>query len=251
MATRKTAFNRDVSIAQIEASRATEVRDEELRKSVEKQRALTELERLRASDVVKATILREAKQQAADAKNYEENARANADYYSQQKLADAKAYQVGVAAEAKLQAAAKDAEAELVRAQKTADAENYKVTVAAEAKLIEAQKAAEGELVRQEKAARGLSAMAGAYKEMSDALGGPQGLIQYLMIEKGVYTDLAKANADAVRGLNPKMTIWNTGSQAGNEGGEGGGMGGVDSIRNMYQVCSHSSNSLQHRYFIC
>ena len=58
------------------------------------------------------------------------------------------------------------------------------------------------------------------------------------MIEKGVYQQLAKANADAVRGLNPKMTIWNTGSQAGNEGHatEGTSMGGVDSIRNMYQM---------------
>jgi len=60
------------------------------------------------------------------------------------------------------------------------------------------------------------------------------------MIEKGVYQNLAKANADAVRGLNPKMTIWNTGAQAGSDGKavEGGasGMGGVESIRNMYQM---------------
>lgn len=65
-------------VAQIEATRATEVRDEELRKNVEVQRAQTELERLRASDVVKATITRESKQQAADAKNYEEKARSDA-----------------------------------------------------------------------------------------------------------------------------------------------------------------------------
>jgi flotillin len=57
------------------------------------------------------------------------------------------------------------------------------------------------------------------------------------MIEKGVYTSLARANADAVRGMNPKMTIWNTGAQAGSEGtgseGTGTGMGGMDSIRNV------------------
>lgn len=83
-----------------------------------------------------------------------------------------------------------------------------------------------------------MSAMAGAYADLSRAFGGPAGLVQYLMIEKGVYTSLAKANADAVRGLNPKMTIWNTGAQAGGEGSsaEGTGMGGVDSIRNMYQM---------------
>ena len=78
LATRKTTYDRDVSIAKIEATRLTEVRDEELRKDVESKRALTELERLRASDVVKATILRESKQQAADAKNYEEQAKSNA-----------------------------------------------------------------------------------------------------------------------------------------------------------------------------
>lgn len=67
-----------MNIAQIEATRATESRDEELRKEVEIKRAYTELERLRASDVVKATIAREAKQQAAEAKLYEEKAKAQA-----------------------------------------------------------------------------------------------------------------------------------------------------------------------------
>jgi flotillin len=205
LATRKTVFNRDVSIAQIEANRATESRDEELRKDVEVKRAITELERLRASDVVKATIAREAKQQAADAKLYEEKAKAQASQFAEQTAADAHAYTLKINAEAAYTAAAKDAEAQLIR---------------------------------QQKEAAGMSAMAGAYADLSRAFGGPSGLIQYLMIEKGVYTDLAKANADAVRGLNPKMTIWNTGAQAGSEGAaaEGTGMGGVDSIRNMYQM---------------
>ncbi|TVY54844.1 Flotillin-like protein 1 [Lachnellula cervina] len=207
LATRTTAFNRDVSIAQIEATRATESRDEELRKEVETKRAFTELERLRASDVVKATIARESKQQASDAKQYEEKTKAQAAFFAEQTAADAHAYRVRINAEASFLAAAKDAEAQLVR---------------------------------QQKEAAGMSAMAGAYADLSRAFGGPAGLVQYLMIEKGVYTDLAKANAEAVRGLNPKMTIWNTGAQAGGEGssseGQGTGMGGVDSIRNMYQM---------------
>ncbi|RFU34577.1 hypothetical protein B7463_g1787, partial [Scytalidium lignicola] len=204
LSTRKTAFNRDVNIAQIEATRATEARDEELRKEVEVKRAQTELERLRASDVVKATILRESKQQAADAKNYEEQARSNAALYSEQKAADAQAYKMKIQADASYHAAAKEAEAQLIK---------------------------------QQKEAAGISAMAHAYSDMAQAFGGPAGLIQYLMIEKGVYQDLAKANADAVRGLNPKMTIWNTGSQAGSENGNSGSsMGGAESIRNMYQM---------------
>ncbi|RDL37071.1 Band 7 [Venustampulla echinocandica] len=206
LATRKTVFNRDVNIAQIEATRATESRDEELRKEVEVKRAFTELERLRASDVVKATIARESKQQAADAKAYEEQAQAKASFFSEQQAADAAAYKLHKEAEAKFYATTKEAEAHLVQ---------------------------------QQKEAAGISAMAGAYSDLSLAFGGPAGLIQYLMIEKGVYTQLAHANADAIRGLNPKMTIWNTGAQAGSEGGkpgEGSSMGGVDQIRNMYQM---------------
>lgn len=74
----KTTFDREVNIARIEATRATECRDEELRKEVEVKRAFTELERLRAVDVVKATVLKESKTQAADAKNYEQQAASNA-----------------------------------------------------------------------------------------------------------------------------------------------------------------------------
>ncbi|TGO88903.1 hypothetical protein BPOR_0135g00090 [Botrytis porri] len=300
LATRKTVYSRDVNVAQIEisntlkilkledpdarvlpedlermATRATEVRDEELRRDVEVKRAFTELERLRASDVVKATIAREAKQQAADAKNYEEQARSNAEYYSQQKIAEAKANAEQRAADAKMysekQAAlakanteqksadakvyseqkAADAKAykekaraefELYSEQKAAEAKAYRIKLEAEANFIAESRAAEAALLRQQKEAAGMSAMAVAYADMSKAMGGPQGLMQYLMIERGTYQDLAKANAEAVRGLNPKMTIWNTGAQAGGNGegssaeAQGIGMGGMDSIRNMYQM---------------
>ncbi|KAF7854588.1 hypothetical protein EAF04_010397 [Stromatinia cepivora] len=279
LATRKTTYNRDVNVAQIEATRATEVRDEELRRDVEVKRAQTELERLRASDVVKATILREAKQQAADAKNYEEQARSNAEFYTQQKLADARANSEQKAADAKVysekqtaiakanseqkaadakvysEQKAADARAykektraefEFYSEQKAAEAKAYRIKIEAEAQFIAESRAAEAALLRQQKEAAGMSAMAVAYADMSKAMGGPQGLMQYLMIERGTYQELAKANADAVRGLNPKMTIWNTGAQAGGAGtatsgsaegqGQGVAMGGMDSIRNLYQM---------------
>lgn len=178
-------------------------------------RAFTELERLRASDVVKATISRESKQQAADASAYEEQAQAKASFFVEQQRADAAAYKLNKETEAKFYASTREAEAHLIQ---------------------------------QQKEAAGVSAMAGAYSDLSQAFGGPAGLIQYLMIEKGIYTDLARANADAVRGMNPKMTIWNTGSQAGSEGGkpgEGGSMGGVDQIRNMYQMLPPLMSTIQ------
>ena len=51
------------------------------------------------------------------------------------------------------------------------------------------------------------------------------------MIEKGIYSDLARANADAVRGMQPKVTVWNTDSNAGASAD-----GSMAVIRNMYQM---------------
>lgn len=53
--------------------------------------------------------------------------------------------------------------------------------------------------------------MAKAYSQMSSVLGGPQGLLQYMMLQNNTYEKLAKANAQAINGLQPKITVWNTG----------------------------------------
>jgi flotillin len=53
--------------------------------------------------------------------------------------------------------------------------------------------------------------MAKAYGAMADVFGGPQGFLQYLMIQSGTYEKLAKANGQAISGLQPKITVWNTG----------------------------------------
>ncbi|KAF9773699.1 hypothetical protein IL306_008436, partial [Fusarium sp. DS 682] len=71
--------------------------------------------------------------------------------------------------------------------------------------------------------------MAEAYGKLSQAFGGPAGLLQYMMIEKGTYVELAKANATAIRGLEPKISVWNTGSQ-GSQGGDA-----TETMRNVYQ----------------
>ena len=49
---------------------------------------------------------------------------------------------------------------------------------------------------------------------MCSVLGGPQGLLQYMMLQNNTYEKLAKANAEAIRGLQPKITVWNTGEKA-------------------------------------
>lgn len=204
LATRKTELSRDVEVSQIQASRATELRDEELKRDVEIKRALAEMERLRAKDVVKATIARESQQQAADAKAYEVEAEARAGFARQQQDTDASVYRIKQDADARSYAALKDAEAELQRKVKEAE---------------------------------GLAAMADAYARMGQALGGPAGLLQYMMIEKGTYVQLAKANATAINGLQPKISVWNTGAEAGSGGGSGGeGQSSTAAMRNIYQM---------------
>lgn len=37
-----------------------------------------------------------------------------------------------------------------------------------------------------------------------------------MMLQDNTYEKLAKANADAINGLQPKITVWNTGSDTGN-----------------------------------
>lgn len=195
LATRKTVLSRDVDIAQIEAKRATESKDEELKRDVEVKRAAAEMERLRAHDVVRATIARESKQQAADAKAYEVQAEARAGLDAANQRTEADAYKIRTQADAANYAALKDAEAKLQR---------------------------------QLKEAEGMAAMAEAYGKMAQAFGGAAGLMQYLMIKEGTYVQLAAENAKAVQGMAPKISLWNTGAQAG-EGAPGGN--GVDTIR--------------------
>ncbi|TWU71660.1 hypothetical protein ED733_003400 [Metarhizium rileyi] len=195
----QTLLTRDVDIARIEAKRTLESRDEDLKKQVEIKRAGAEVERLRASDVVKATIQRESKQQAADAGAYTVTANARASQEAKQREADAEAYKTRVDAEA----------------------DNYA-----------AHQSAEANVVRQLKEAEGIAAMADAYAKLAGAFGGPAGLIQYMMIEKGTYVELAKANAEAIRGLQPKISVWNTGSGANAEAGGDA----AAAMRNVYQM---------------
>ncbi|CAI4220142.1 unnamed protein product [Parascedosporium putredinis] len=202
--TAQAELTRDVDIARIEAQRRIESKDEDLKREVEVKRAAAELERLRATDVVKASIQREAKQQAADAKAYEVVAEAKATFEKSQHLTDAGAYKTTTEARA-------TAEADFSRVTKHTDAGAYNTRIDAEAQNFAAQQLAEAELARELKKAEGISAMADAYGKLATAFGGPAGLLQYMMIEKGTYVELAKANAEAVRGMQPKISVWNTG----------------------------------------
>ncbi|KAJ3021673.1 hypothetical protein HKX48_008052 [Thoreauomyces humboldtii] len=131
----------------------------------------------------------------------------------------------------------------------TADAALYKHQREADAKLYSAQKEAEAMKTMYEAQAEGLGRLASTFGN------NPGSLLQYvsfeqradlfdlalnssllqLMLEKGLYQDLAKTNAEAIRGLQPKITVWNTGSSS------DGAQNGTDSdpmaaIRNIFQA---------------
>jgi flotillin len=86
---RQTELERDIRLAKITAQRLTEMKDAELQKSVETKRAETELERLRATDITKSKIAREAAQQKADATYYTEQKAADGSFYREKMEADA------------------------------------------------------------------------------------------------------------------------------------------------------------------
>ncbi|KAB8346080.1 hypothetical protein FH972_023131 [Carpinus fangiana] len=194
--TKEIGIERELNLERIMASRAAETKDAQLQKEVETQRADMELERLRATTVVAAKIARESAEQ-----------KAMADLFNQQKKADAEKYHLTA----------------------KADAEKYTVTAQADATKYEKQMEAEANFVSRKADADGISEMAKAYGELAAVMGGPAGLMQYLMIKEGVFEKLALANAKAVQGMAPKISVWNTGN---------GGEGGADptaTMRNLFQ----------------
>lgn len=108
------------------------------------------------------------------------------------------------------------------------------IEIGADADLYRQQKHAEADLYAQQKHAEGIRAVYEAQSkginQLIDSFGGnKEALIQYLMLEKGLYSDLAKTNAEAIKGLNPKITVWNT-----NNGANSGQF--TDTIRNVVQM---------------
>jgi flotillin len=205
LTTKQTELDRDIQLAQIAARRQAEMRDAELQKGVEQKKAETELERLRATDVTKSKIAREVAQQKADAAYYTEVKGTDGGMYAQSKSAETAAFRQ-----------TKEAEATYFRQTKEAEGAYYRQVKEADASFYARQKQAEADVYAKQKEAEGIAAKAKAYGALADVLGGPQGLMQYLMLENDTYVKLAKANGEAIRGLQPKISVWNTGSDSSN-----------------------------------
>jgi flotillin len=218
-------IEKGLSISRIEAKRTAEQRDTELQRGVELKRAEMELERQRATTVTKAVIQKESDQQKADALLYtqkqnalalkeQRNAETDAAYYQSLKDGEGMKLNNAFRADAKLYTARMEAEA------------HFETTrLEAEAQKLQADAA----FYSQKQKAAGMLEIANAYGSMANVLGGPQGLMQWMMLEKGTYERLAHENAQAIAGLQPKINVWNTGANT-------DGADSMAPIRNLFQA---------------
>ncbi|KAI3864940.1 hypothetical protein MKW92_005957 [Papaver armeniacum] len=113
----------------------------------------------------------------------------------------------------------------------------------AETALYEKQKSAEAQKLAAEKEAEGMVAAAEAQGVYVGTLvksfnGNYASLRDYLMIDGGMYQQIAESNAGAVKGLQPKISIWTNGdgSSAGVNGVDGSSSGALKEIAGLYKT---------------
>ncbi|KAI9095095.1 hypothetical protein DFS34DRAFT_185866 [Phlyctochytrium arcticum] len=101
------------------------------------------------------------------------------------------------------------ADAAFYTAQRDADAIFYARSKQLDAFLLQKQKEAESVAILAEAQARAVDQMVKAFN------GDVAGYLQWKMLEDGLYEKLAVSNANAIQGLKPNISIWNTGSEGG------------------------------------
>ncbi|MCL7043672.1 hypothetical protein MKW94_002831 [Papaver nudicaule] len=179
LATKKAGWAQSAELAQVESVKAVAIREAELQREVELKNALTRTEKLKAEFLSEASVEYDVKVQEA-----------NWELYKKQK----------------------QAEAVLFEKQKAAEAQK----LAAEAQFFAQQKAADGELYAKMKEAEGIVAAAeaqGVYVKtlLQEFSGNYAELRDYMMIDGGMFQEVAKINASAIKGLEPKISIWTNG----------------------------------------
>ncbi|XP_061341018.1 flotillin-like protein 4 [Gastrolobium bilobum] len=203
LAKKKAMWKKGAQVAEVEATKAVALREAELQGEVERMNALTRTEKLKAQFLSKASVEYETKVQEA-----------NWELYKKQKAAEAILFE-------------KEKEAEAQKA-------------LAGAAFFTRQQAAEAELYAKKKEAEGLVAIGqaqGAYlRTLLDALGGNYAALRdYLMINGGMFQEIAKINAEAIHGLQPKISIWTNGN--GGEVTDGGaGAMGMKEVAGVYKM---------------
>ncbi|KAH0763449.1 hypothetical protein KY290_019522 [Solanum tuberosum] len=206
LATKKAGWSQQAKMAEIEAQKAVAIREAVLQQEVERKNALTKTESLKAQHLSKATV------------DYEIKASARSQFSIVQE-AEAELYENRKAAEAKKLAA---------------EAQTYAVQLAADAALYAKKKEAEG--------LKGIAEAEGVYvRSLMSALGGNYNALRdYMMIDKGMFKDIAKFNAEAIKGLQPKISIWSNGGTNGQMvDGTSGGHAGIKELASIYQAMPH------------
>ncbi|KNA19275.1 hypothetical protein SOVF_063020 [Spinacia oleracea] len=205
LAAQKAGWSRAAQLAEVEAKQAVSIREAELQVEVEKKNALTRTEKLRADLLSKATVEYDIKVQEA-----------NRNLYNNQREADASLY----------------------KKQKQAEAEK----ASADAAFYTRQQAADAELYGKKKESEGIIALANAQGYYLNTLlkslhGDYAALRDYMMINSGMFQEMGRINAQAVQGLQPKISIWSSGSATGPnlDGGSGSG-GSMKSIAEVYSM---------------
>ncbi|KAJ3256499.1 hypothetical protein HK103_005497 [Boothiomyces macroporosus] len=100
-------------------------------------------------------------------------------------------------------------EAEMI--QTLAAADLFKKKTEADAYFYTKQKEAEAIQVMYNAQANGIKMLQQAFN------GDNAATLQYIMLDRGIFQELAKSNADAVKGMEPKITVWNTGNDTGSQ----------------------------------
>lgn len=172
LAIAKADMQRRVAIAENEAKANSEKRQLELQQEVEQFRSKQEIERLRASEFTVANVKAEVCVRTAEG--------------------EADAIRI-------------KAEGEANATRLKAEALAFSRRVQAEALFFEKENEAKGIIKLREAEAEGLN-------KLIASAGGAENLNSYLMVRDGQLTQIAREQSEAVRGMKPNVTVWNSGS---------------------------------------
>jgi flotillin len=193
-------FQRQVEIAKAEGSAASEIRKADLEAEVQRKIALEQQERLRKESLAPAIVQYEVEAKKAETERTKTVI-----------AAEAARSQQAISAEADKTAQQLRAEADAITVRTMASAESERIRAIAEANLTHDLKKAEGQFALAQAQAQGFERLVGAFG------GNTSHALTALMTDKGLVKDVAEAQAKAVQGLNPKITVWtNTGDEASN-----------------------------------
>ncbi|EEF31919.1 conserved hypothetical protein [Ricinus communis] len=185
LATKKAGWAEASKLAEVEAAKAVAIREAEVQSQLETKNALARTEKLKAELLSRATV------QEANWEMYKKQREVDAVFYEKQKNAEAQKA---------------NADAAFYARQQAADGELYAKKKESEAIQILAQ--AQGVYL-----ATLLKQLGGNYAALRD----------YIMLDKNLFQEIANINASAVKGLQPKMSIWNNGVNGGEQANGGAG----------------------------